>query len=59
MLDAAEPGRRWPARADIADVVARGLRCRLKLPRGPGLVIVTAVAARCSRPWLARPPRPG
>jgi len=45
LLDTAEPGRRWPAVADAADVVRGGLRCRLQLPRGPILLIVAAVVA--------------
>ena len=34
MLDAAEPGRRRPAVADVLDILWGGLRCRFRPPRG-------------------------
>jgi hypothetical protein len=35
LLDTAEPGRRRPGAADVADVVRGGLRCRLRMRGGP------------------------
>jgi hypothetical protein len=49
MLDAAEPGRRRPAVADVQDMIRGGMRCRLRPPRGvrprAAAVIVALFAA--------------
>jgi hypothetical protein len=58
MLDAAEPGRRRPAAADVLDVIRGGLRCRLRPPRGArpraAAVIVALFAALAGSTLAAR-----
>lgn len=45
LLEAARPGQRRPTISEVLDLMSRGIRCRLGLPRGPGYRIVAFVAA--------------
>ena len=45
LMDSAEPGRRRPARADVADLAGDMLRQWFRLPTGPTAVVVAVLAA--------------
>ncbi len=68
LVDAAPPGQAWPRPREAADLLVRGLACRLRV-RGPGAVVVAVLVTGYAAValgalggflgWQSAPPLPG